>query len=325
MREIHQNPNFGTHNTSPRYGQIKYIVIHYVGATGGAEANVKYYNQRTTTNASADFYVGHNGEIWQYNPDPQARYCWAVGGRKQSSYGGTLYGIATNANCVSIEMCVRNNGNMSAGSSDWYFETATIDSAVDLTMYLMHKYGIDSNHVIRHFDVNGKYCPGVRGWIAPLGAETAWNAFKARISGGASNTTPEPEKPVSGAPAASETVSGTIYRVRKSWADASSQIGAFSVYENAKAYVDAHEGYTVYDGNGKALYSGKGSRFMVYVDINDLNIRKGAGTNYAKTGAYTGKGVFTIVETADGQGSDTGWGKLLSGAGWISLDFVTRL
>ena len=33
---------------------------------------------------------------------------------------------------------------------------------------------------------------------------------------------------------------------------------------------------------------------MVKVSINDLNIRKGAGTNTAKTGRYTGKGVFTI-------------------------------
>ena len=159
MREINQNPNFGTHNTSVRLGKIQYIVIHYVGATGGAEANVKYYNQPTTTNASADFYVGHNGEIWQYNPDPQKRYCWAVGGKRQADDGGSLYGIANNSNCVSIEMCVRNsNGNMSALSNGWYFEKATVDSTVDLTKYLMQKYGIDVNHVIRHYDVNGKRC-----------------------------------------------------------------------------------------------------------------------------------------------------------------------
>ena len=33
---------------------------------------------------------------------------------------------------------------------------------------------------------------------------------------------------------------------------------------------------------------------MVKVSINDLNIRKGAGTNTAKTGRYTGKGVFAV-------------------------------
>lgn len=65
--------------------------------------------------------------------------------------------------------------------------------------------------------------------------------------------------------------------------------------------------------------------FKVKVDITDLNIRTGAGTNYAKTGATTGVGVFTITEVKAGKGADAGWGKLKSGAGWISLDFATRL
>lgn len=54
--------------------------------------------------------------------------------------------------------------------------------------------------------------------------------------------------------------------------------------------------------------------FTVRVLISDLNIRKGAGMNYAVTGKYTGKGVFTITEVKNG------WGKLKSGAGWIYLE-----
>ena len=50
------------------------------------------------------------------------------------------------------------------------------------------------------------------------------------------------------------------------------------------------------------------------VTVSDLNIRKGPGTNYDWTGAYTGKGTFTIVEQKNG------WGRLKSGAGWISLN-----
>ena len=57
----------------------------------------------------------------------------------------------------------------------------------------------------------------------------------------------------------------------------------------------------------------------------EFNIRTGAGTNYAKTGETTGKGVFTIVEVKAGQGASAGWGRLKSGAGWISLDYATRL
>ena len=64
--------------------------------------------------------------------------------------------------------------------------------------------------------------------------------------------------------------------------------------------------------------------FLVKVSITDLNIRTGPGTNYKKTGKYTGVGVFTIMEVRSGKGSTAGWGKLKSGAGWISLDYAAR-
>lgn len=65
--------------------------------------------------------------------------------------------------------------------------------------------------------------------------------------------------------------------------------------------------------------------YRVKVSITDLNIRKGPGTNFPKTGKFTGKGVFTIIEESKGKGSANGWGKLKSGAGWISLDFTKKI
>lgn len=44
------------------------------------------------------------------------------------------------------------------------------------------------------------------------------------------------------------------YRVRKSWADAKSQIGAYHNIDNAKKCVDSHSGYKVFDDAGKAIY-----------------------------------------------------------------------
>ena len=125
------------------------------------------------------------------------------------------------------------------------------------------------------------------------------------------------------------------YRVRKSWGDAASQLGAYSVFDNAKAMADKHLGYKVYDWNGKQMYpevmsgaaggmSNADCPFTVKVSVPDLNIRKGAGTDTAKTGKFTGVGVFTIVEVKNGKGAVKGWGKLKSGAGWISLDFGKR-
>ena len=64
--------------------------------------------------------------------------------------------------------------------------------------------------------------------------------------------------------------------------------------------------------------------YLVKITANNLNIRAGAGTNYKYTGSITDHGVYTIVAEADGSGA-TKWGKLKSGAGWISLDYAKKL
>lgn len=65
--------------------------------------------------------------------------------------------------------------------------------------------------------------------------------------------------------------------------------------------------------------------YLAKVTASALNIRKGAGTNFAVTGVIRDKGTYTIVAESAGQGSTKGWGKLKSGAGWISLDFVKKV
>ena len=64
--------------------------------------------------------------------------------------------------------------------------------------------------------------------------------------------------------------------------------------------------------------------YLVQVSIPNLIIRKGPGTDFARMGDYTGVGVFTIVDEADGIGASR-WGRLKSGAGWISLDYAKRV
>lgn len=126
------------------------------------------------------------------------------------------------------------------------------------------------------------------------------------------------------------------YRVRKSWEDAKSQLGSYTILSNAKAMADKHPGYEVYDWDGQQVYpevaegaaggmTNADCPFLVKVSIPDLNIRKGAGTNTAKTGVCTGVGVFTIMEVREGKGSDAGWGRLKSGAGWIALSYCERV
>ena len=70
--------------------------------------------------------------------------------------------------------------------------------------------------------------------------------------------------------------------------------------------------------------AGTATSYRVRTTADVLNIRKGPGTNYGVAGQIKGKGIYTIVAEAAGPGA-TKWGKLKSGAGWISLDYVTKL
>ena len=159
-----------------------------------------------------------------------------------------------------------------------------------------------------------KSCPG--DWMYSRMGDLATTVTKrlSGVSGGGSTTTTPTGK--------------TLYRVRKSWSDAKSQIGAFSVLANAKSLVDKNPSYKVFDESGKVVYE-KGSTstafkpYTVRVTATDLYIRKGAGTNYSANG-FIKPGVYTIVAESSGQGA-TKWGKLKSGAGWISLDYAKKL
>ena len=113
------------------------------------------------------------------------------------------------------------------------------------------------------------------------------------------------------------------YRVRKSWADKSSQIGAFTVFQNAKNCVDANPGYAAFDDNGNQVYPEAASApYLVRITIPDLNYREGPSTSYDSYG-YIEPGVYTIVDEQDG------WGLLKAYAdkrnGWIKLSYTSRL
>lgn len=151
---------------------IKWIVVHYTANDGDHdENNAKYFQNDLKAMgkavASAHYFVDDDS-ITQSVPDSFIAY--SVGGAKYPSCkdtgGGKYYGKCTNANSINIEMCdtVR-DGVIQA-------TLTTMKNTVDLIMLLMEQYDIDENHVIRHFDVNGKMCP------AFLVSEKSWQDFK---------------------------------------------------------------------------------------------------------------------------------------------------
>jgi N-acetylmuramoyl-L-alanine amidase CwlA len=63
--------------------------------------------------------------------------------------------------------------------------------------------------------------------------------------------------------------------------------------------------------------------YTVRITAATLNYRSGGGTNYPVKGSVKKGEVYTIIEETNGVGA-TKWGKLKSGAGWLSLDYTVK-
>jgi N-acetylmuramoyl-L-alanine amidase CwlA len=151
--------NYSTSNNR----QIKYIVIHYVGAVSTAKNNADYY-AREKLQASAHYFVDETS-IWQSVEDKHiAWHCGTSGTYKHSE--------CRNSNSIGIEMCCKKDG-----SRNWYFEQATVDNTVELVKSLMRKYNIPISNVVRHYDVTGKTCPEPY-----VNKPTEWDKFKTRLT-----------------------------------------------------------------------------------------------------------------------------------------------
>ena len=204
-----------------------------------------------------------------------------------------------------IDICKRNGKNKLI----WFGDK-------DKTLNYSPKSGEMTLTVHRWFA--NKSCPG--NWMYARMGDLAEKVTKA-LSG--ADKPVEPEKP-------EDKTAIKWYRVRKSWADSKTQKGAYKILDNAKKCADQNPGYKVFDADGKVVYEPKTAEptvkvpFLVKVSISDLNIRKGPGTDYGRE-QFCPPGVYTIMEVKAGQGSKAGWGRLKSGIGWLSLDFVDRV
>lgn len=288
-----------------------------------------------------------------------------------------------------------------------YFEKV-YKEACELTAYLCKMFNIDPKATVNYNGVNvptilchadscklnlGSNHGDVLHWFPKFGKDMDdVRNDVAKLMGSATPAKPAPQIPA-----------GEMYRVRKDWEDAKSQIGAYTSLENAKKACDkAGAEYEVYNSSGVAVYpkapvqeeepikkgfavgdevrlvkgatysSGKTiptwviesklyvreirsngdiiistlktgavtgvvkpealmnydgqsapsenfKPYLVKITASVLNVRSGAGTNYRINTQVRKNQVYTII------GEDNGWGKLKSGAGWISLDYTKRI
>lgn len=119
--------------------EVKGIVVHYTANPGTtARQNRDYFEslaETHETSASSHFVIGLKGEIVQCIPCSEVSY--ASNNR--------------NKDTISIECCIEDETGK--------FNDATYQSLVKLVTWLMGRYDLGTDDVIRHYDVTGKICP----------------------------------------------------------------------------------------------------------------------------------------------------------------------
>lgn len=149
-------PAYISYHTSARTGEklaaVRGIVIHYVGNPGSTAQGNRDYFDSPTTEVSAHFVVGLDGEILQ---------CLPLAEKSAASN-------QRNIDTISIETCHPDETGQ--------FNDATYAALVRLTAYLCERFSLDTDDVIRHYDVTGKLCP-----LYYVEHEEAWEKLRADI------------------------------------------------------------------------------------------------------------------------------------------------
>ena len=142
---IHTNlPCLCENYTLGRNGKISYIVVHYIGNNGDtARGNANYF-AKNAVRTSAHFFVDENEIVQSVLLGDTAWHCGAKSYRHPK---------CRNGNSIGIELCSK------VKNGEFYIPPKTIGRAIVLVKRLMGIYGIDSEHVLRHYDVTGKLCP----------------------------------------------------------------------------------------------------------------------------------------------------------------------
>ena len=247
-------------------------------STGANNPNLKRYVQPSSNDANYDQLMkllGKNsyGNDWNHIEHQAGLNCWI---------GKLADGTVTTVQTMPWNYRPWGCGSGSKGScnSGWIqfeiCEDALTDKAyfdkvynegVEITAYLCKMYNLDPKGTVT---VNGVKVPvildhttscslgmgsnhgDVQHWFKKYGKtlDDVRNDVAKLLKADSGTTTPPAESTPS-QPAETK----VIYRVRKSWKDAASQKGAYSILENAKKCCDqAGAGYYVFDGDGNIVY-----------------------------------------------------------------------
>jgi hypothetical protein len=297
--------------------RIKYIVIHYYGSLGTAKAISDYF-KAPYRGASAHYCLDEDEIIYQCVED--ADIAWHCGTKKEY-----FHKYCRNSNSIGIEVRPRKidtTRSSYAEDTDWYFDSVVERRLLEFTQYLMKKYNVSIDNVLRHYDVTHKLCP--RPYVGDdtndfylRPGNKQWTTFKNRLV--------RIDGPIAlgdilyfkGGPVYYSSNGVNPTHTRKACRCVVTNIypGKHKYHVAGQAIKDDLYGWV----DEEDLTAELPDDFMVRVTDPSLNIRVGPSVTTDIVGTITDMGAYTIVATSNG------WGRLKSGVGWINLRYTTKI
>lgn len=261
----------------------------------------------TSRQASCNYGIGPDGRVGMYVEEKNRSWCTSSS--------------ANDNRAVTIECA-------SDTKAPYAFKDTVYNRLIDLCVDICQRNGkkkllwiSDKTKALAYEPKADEMLLTVHRWFANKSCPGDW--LMARMDDLAAKVTAR----LGGTSAGGDAEKKVTYRVRKTWEDSKTQVGAYKVLANAKKAADEHPGYAVFDEDGVKVYpiseasvTPTKKSYTVMINTNVLNVRKGPGTNYGINMTVRKGEIYTIVEeSADGK-----WGRLKSGAGWISLAYTRK-
>lgn len=317
----------------PRNHAIDTISIHCMAGNCSVEVCGEVFAP-TSRQASSNYGVGSDGRIALYCDEANRSWCTSSG--------------ANDHRAITIE--VANDG----GAPEWHVSDKALSALIDLCADICKRNNIKA--LLWRGDKNligqvGKQNMTVHRWFAAkscpgdyLFNKHGYIAAEVNKRLGAVSITPTPPTESTPADTAVKYEAGNIVQFTDGavYSSANAATPTCSRPASRCKVTKVNNGkhpYHLVSEDGKGVYGWVDSMdikpiantnqpavcspYSVRVTGNPLTIRKGAGTNFAACGTIKDRGVYTIVAEANGPGAKR-WGKLKSGAGWISLDYTKK-
>ena len=235
---------------------VKGIMVHstgannpwlkrYVGPDDGKLGKNQYNNHWNTYHPGGREVCVHgfigklaDGTIATYQTLPWDHRGWHAGGSANNTH-------------IGFEIC-------EDGLTDATYFGKVYQEAAELCAYLCKQYGLTEKNIICHSEGYKQGIASNHGdvmhWFPKHGKsmDTFRTAVKALLDADAEKDEPaQKETPAVTYP---EKLTSGYYRVRKTWKDSKSQVGAYRVLKNAKAAADKNPGTYVFTNDGVAIY-----------------------------------------------------------------------